>query len=86
MIIECAYCEGTGRIKSLETIALELKDQLSKKLADFPHAKLKIRLSEELFEFIKDKIFSNFNFLHRRRIFLKPSPNFERGEFEISDI
>lgn len=83
---KCEHCGGTGRVESMETLAIELKNQIFIELANSPNAKLKITLNEELFNFVKSEIFLNLNFRNRRRVFFKPFSNLEKGEFQISKI
>jgi len=83
---KCEHCGGAGRVESMETLAIELKNQIFLELANDHNGKLKITLNEELFNFVKSVIFLNLNFRNRRRVFFKPSSNLEREEFHISKI
>ena len=84
LILEkCPCCGGSGRVKSLELIAMDMRNEFYRQVRSNPHKRFVARVSKDLFEFITSNRILQFGFLERRRTQVQPSATLKREEYEI---
>jgi len=79
----CTSCGGTGRTKSVELAAIEVKNALMSRLQKSPSERVTVRLSKDLQEFCEAQHVFRLSFLERRRVVFQTVASFQPGEFEI---
>ena len=80
---ECELCKGSGKIKSMEISAIELKNRLIFNLMQDKNKKFKVILSPELFEFIRGERLIELKKQERERVKFEISERYGKSTFEI---
>ncbi len=65
--MSCPYCEGSGRVKSAETMSLEIMRDIKKSIDLFESENIVIRVHPEVAEYLEDSLESLLDLEVRRR-------------------
>jgi len=84
---ECPYCHGTGRIKSLQTICLEIRREILA-IAETGVRQLTLTLHPEISHYLQGSfrdILRELEEIHGLEIILRENPLFHQEQFEVSE-
>jgi ribonuclease G len=82
---ECPYCHGTGRIKSLQTICLEIRREMLAR-AETGNRQLTLTLHPEISHYLQGsfrELLRELEEIHGLEIILRENPLFHQEQFEI---
>jgi ribonuclease G len=82
---ECPYCHGTGRIKSLQTICLEIRREMLAR-AETGSRQLTLTLHPEISHYLQGsfrELLRELEEIHGLEIILRENPLFHQEQFEI---
>jgi ribonuclease G len=84
----CAHCHGTGRVRSLETLAYDALRRVQRELAATSNsARVSLRVHPELATFLTEQQRRSLDALERlvgRRVAVEPAPELEREQIEVT--
>jgi ribonuclease G len=84
---ECPYCHGSGRIKSLATICLEIRRELLATAADDRGDQLALAVHPEISHYLQGPfrdLLRELEEVHGVEVILRENPSFHQEQFEIS--
>lgn len=84
---ECPYCHGTGRIKSLQTVCLEIRREILA-VAEAGGRQLTLTLHPEISHYLQGSfrdILRELEEIHGLEIILRENPLFHQEQFEITE-
>jgi len=84
---ECPYCHGTGRIKSLQTICLEIRREILG-IAETGSRQVTLTLHPEISHYLQGSfrdLLRELEEIHNMEIILRENPLFHQEQFEIVD-
>jgi len=84
---ECPYCHGTGRIKSLPTICLEIRRELLDTVERGVGDQISLEVHPEVSHFLQGpfrELLRELEEIHGLQIILRESPLYHQEQYEIS--
>ncbi len=84
---ECPYCHGSGRIKSLPTICLEIRRELLATIERDVEEQISIVVHPEVSHYLQGpfrELLRELEDIHGVQIILRESPLFHQEQYEIS--
>jgi ribonuclease G len=84
---ECPYCHGSGRIKSLPTICLEIRRELLAAIEGEVGDQLSLVVHPEVSHYLQGpfrELLRELEELHGLQIILRENPLYHQEQFEIS--
>jgi ribonuclease G len=83
---ECPYCHGSGRIKSLPTICLEIRRHLLANASDIDSEQVALMVHPEVSHFLQGPfrdLLRELEEIHGLQVILRESPLYHQEQFEI---
>jgi ribonuclease G len=85
---ECPYCHGSGRIKALTTVCLELRRELLAVAAGQMDQQISLTVHPAVSHYLQGpfrELMRELEEIHGLRIILSENPLFHEEQFEISE-